>query len=119
MAKSVNITFYPNATAKCSNCGSTYTFGMDVETLSLEVCGNCHPFYTGKETRVDTAGKIEKFEARAAKAGGGEKKTKVKMRKTVQTLADLAPEEEITQEETIAVEEASKKMTKKIANPVE
>jgi large subunit ribosomal protein L31 len=100
MAKSVNITFYPNATAKCSNCGSTYTFGMPVETLSLEVCGNCHPFYTGKETRVDTAGKIEKFEARAAKANAlSQKKSKTKVRKSTQTLADLSAEESGSQEE--------------------
>jgi large subunit ribosomal protein L31 len=94
MAKSVNTTFYTDATAKCTNCGSTYTFGMSVESLNLEVCGNCHPYYTGKETRVDTAGKIEKFQVRAAKAAEAiAKKTKTKVRKSSQTLADLTAEE--------------------------
>ncbi|NJK71771.1 MAG: 50S ribosomal protein L31 [Thermales bacterium] len=76
MAKSTEITYYTDATAKCQNCNSVYTLGMTVESLTLEICGNCHPFYTGKETLIDTAGRIEKFKARLNK--GGAKKSKSK-----------------------------------------
>jgi large subunit ribosomal protein L31 len=92
MAKSIELTYFPNATAKCSNCSSTYKMGMTVENITIEICGNCHPFYTGQETLIDTAGRIEKFQARSAKAGAvanAGKKQKVKARKFRQTLADL------------------------------
>ncbi len=91
MAKSV-IDYYETATAKCTNCNSVYTLGMTVESLEVEICGNCHPFYTGQETLIDTAGRIEKFKARLAKSEdttSGEKKKKTKQRKAVQSLADL------------------------------
>jgi large subunit ribosomal protein L31 len=91
MAKSVKYKYNPNATATCSNCKSVYTFGMTVDTLALEICGNCHPFYTGQDTVVDTAGRIEKFQARLAKVASEnqDKMIKTKARKTKQSLADL------------------------------
>jgi large subunit ribosomal protein L31 len=89
MAKSVKYTYHPNATAKCANCKSEYILGMTVESLTVEICGNCHPFYTGQETLVDTAGRIEKFQARLAKVGTNAKSTKTKERKGKQSLADL------------------------------
>lgn len=52
---------YPEITVSCS-CGNTFktrsTVGKD---LHIEVCSNCHPFYTGKQKIVDTAGRVEKF----------------------------------------------------------
>lgn len=92
MAKS-DVTYYESATAKCTNCNSVYTLGMTVEYLEVEICGNCHPFYTGQETLIDTAGRIEKFKARLAKSESSTKKKdrkkKTKQRKAVQSLADL------------------------------
>ena len=98
MAKSTEIKYFADATAKCQNCNSVYTLGMTVENLSLEICGNCHPFYTGKETLIDTAGRIEKFKERLQKGGSTKAKTKkTKVRKTIQTLADLSTGEDETQ----------------------
>ena len=98
MAKSNDITYYPDATAKCTNCGSTYTFGSTIQTLSIEICGNCHPFYTGKSVLVDTAGRIDKFKSRMEKVVDAPKVTKTKSRKQVQSISDLMKEE--TEEET-------------------
>ena len=95
MAKSNDITYYPNATAKCTNCGSVYTLGSTIEILSVEICGNCHPFYTGKAVLVDTAGRIDKFNTRLGKVQTATKTAKPKARKQVQSLSDLmtdAPE---------------------------
>ena len=92
MAKSSDITFYQDATAKCTNCGSVYTLGSTIQTLSIEICGNCHPFYTGKETLVDTAGRIDKFNARSEKIVTTDKVAKAKVRKNVQSLGDLMEE---------------------------
>lgn len=64
-------------------CGKTYTFGGTVEKIQLEICANCHPFFTGKEKLIDTAGKVEKFKARREKAASAPKKVhKVRVRKT-------------------------------------
>jgi large subunit ribosomal protein L31 len=59
---------YKDVKVNCS-CGHSFdtrsTIGQ--ETLSIEVCSKCHPFYTGKQKLVDTAGRIEKFRKRYAK----------------------------------------------------
>jgi large subunit ribosomal protein L31 len=97
MAKSTELQYFPDATASCSNCASVFTLGMTVEKITVEICGNCHPFYTGQETLIDTAGRIEKFQARASQVvDGGGKKDKTKARKTRQSLADLSTGEEET-----------------------
>ncbi len=50
-------------------CGNTFVTRATVEELRVEICGACHPFYTGKQKFVDTAGRVEKFRRRYAKAG--------------------------------------------------
>lgn len=42
-------------------CGNTFTTRATVESLFVDICSACHPFYTGKQKFVDTAGRIEKF----------------------------------------------------------
>jgi large subunit ribosomal protein L31 len=59
---------YNEIKVSCS-CGNTFqtrsTLGQD---LSLEVCSNCHPFYTGKQKILDTAGRVDKFRKKYASA---------------------------------------------------
>lgn len=48
-------------------CGAVYVIGSVKEDVAVEICSNCHPFYTGQEKVLDTAGRVEKFnKARAA-----------------------------------------------------
>jgi large subunit ribosomal protein L31 len=49
-------------------CGNSFDVGSTVEKIEVEVCSACHPFYTGTEKVIDTAGRVEKFKARMAKA---------------------------------------------------
>jgi large subunit ribosomal protein L31 len=42
-------------------CGSTFQTRATVKELRIEICGKCHPFYTGKQRFVDTAGRVDKF----------------------------------------------------------
>ena len=52
---------YPEINVTCS-CGNKFTTNSIVaKDLSIEVCSQCHPFYTGKQKIVDTAGRVEKF----------------------------------------------------------
>ena len=56
-------TYHQKAKVTCS-CGASFTVGATVEKMHVEVCSECHPFYTGKGKLVDTAGRVEKFKAR-------------------------------------------------------
>ena len=57
---------YYQANVSCA-CGNTFTVGSTQKELSVEVCSQCHPFYTGEEALVDTAGRVEKFRQSMAK----------------------------------------------------
>lgn len=54
---------YVEATVTCS-CGNSFTTHSTVSTLQVELCNECHPFYTGKQKLVDTGGRIDRFERR-------------------------------------------------------
>lgn len=45
-------------------CGNSFTTGSTKEEIKVEICSNCHPFYTGKQKLVDTAQRVEKFKAK-------------------------------------------------------
>ena len=49
-------------------CGNTFTSGAVVESIYVEVCSKCHPFYTGQMKFLDTAGRVEKFKTRISSA---------------------------------------------------
>ena len=57
---------YVVATVHCS-CGNTFTTRSTKSELRVEICSNCHPFYTGKQKLVDTGGRVERFQRRYAK----------------------------------------------------
>jgi large subunit ribosomal protein L31 len=118
MAKSnTKSSFYPNATAKCTNCGSIYNYGSSIENLSIEICGNCHPFYTGKAVLLDTAGRIDKFQSRMSKIVTDVKVAKTKTRKSVQSLSDLIKEDEVVAEVKPAKVKAPKAEIKEVETP--
>ena len=52
---------YVETTVTCG-CGETFVTRSTKEKINIEVCGKCHPFYTGKQKYVDSAGRIEKFQ---------------------------------------------------------
>jgi large subunit ribosomal protein L31 len=51
---------YKNTTIQCA-CGNVINAGSTKSDIRVEICSNCHPFYTGKQKLVDTAGRIERF----------------------------------------------------------
>ena len=50
-------------------CGNTFMTHSTIKDIHMSICSQCHPFYTGKQKFVDTAGRIEKFEKRYKKMG--------------------------------------------------
>lgn len=51
---------YEKATITCV-CGNTFETRTTIGDLKIEICSNCHPFYTGKKKLIDTAGRVDKF----------------------------------------------------------
>ena len=54
---------YEEATVHCS-CGNTFTTRSTKSDLHIELCSQCHPFYTGKQKLVDSGGRVERFKRR-------------------------------------------------------
>jgi large subunit ribosomal protein L31 len=55
---------YFQAKIHCGSCGIDFELGSTREELRVDVCSNCHPFYTGKQNIIDTAGQVERFQRR-------------------------------------------------------
>jgi large subunit ribosomal protein L31 len=68
---------YVECTVRCS-CGNTFTTRSTVPELRVELCSECHPFYTGKQKLVDTGGRVERFQRRYAKAQKAQKSSRAK-----------------------------------------
>lgn len=57
-----------NTKVHCNSCGISFITKATVDAIEVEICSNCHPFYTGKQKLVDTAGRVDKFRARSEAA---------------------------------------------------
>lgn len=60
---------YQTATITCS-CGNSWETRSTKPTMSVDVCSECHPFFTGEQRIVDTAGRVERFRRRYTRGGG-------------------------------------------------
>jgi|SRR3989339_2012001 len=65
MKTAIHPKWYSETKVTCA-CGNAFTVGATVAEITVEVCSNCHPFYTGQLKFVDTAGRVEKFKVRQA-----------------------------------------------------
>ncbi len=77
MKKEIHPKYFPEAKATCA-CGAVFTVGSTTEKISVEICSACHPFYTGADKVIDTAGRVERFKRKTAKTAA--KKTTTKKR---------------------------------------
>lgn len=77
MKSKIHPIYYDKAVVRCA-CGERFTVGSTKPEIRIEICSQCHPFYTGKQHLIDTTGRVERFKVRRAKAGGSVKKSKSK-----------------------------------------
>lgn len=66
MKTKIHPKYFAEATTTCA-CGAVHKIGSTKEKQEIEICSSCHPFYTGQEKTLDSAGRVEKFKARMAK----------------------------------------------------
>ena len=63
MKPGIHPTYYEEARVVCS-CGNSYVTGATKPELRVEICSQCHPFFTGEQRIVDTAGRVERYRRR-------------------------------------------------------
>ena len=63
MKKDIHPKYNENVDVTCS-CGAKFSVGTTMDEMKIEICSNCHPFYTGNDKTLDTAGRVDKFNKR-------------------------------------------------------
>jgi len=98
MKKNIHPKFFDDATVICA-CGNTFVTGSTKQTISVEVCYKCHPFYTGEQRFLDRKGRVDSFQKKQAFAkkykityGDKKNKSKGKEEKQVKSLRELLQE---------------------------
>lgn len=114
MKPGIHPTWYPDAVVTCA-CGNTWTTGSTKKEIHTDVCNKCHPFFTGEQRIVDTAGQVERFMKRisakeqiaAAQPSVEEKKAKREKRREHKntTTVSLKPSVQAPGELPLAVVE--------------
>ena len=62
MKQGIHPTYYTDAKVTCASCGSTWTTGSTKKEIRVEICSNCHPFFSGESARiVDIEGQVDRF----------------------------------------------------------
>lgn len=88
MKKDIHPKYYDSITVTC-NCGNKFTVGSTVESINVEICSACHPFWTGSQKFIDTEKRVDKFKKKQDKAeqerSARIKKIKEKIEKEKQT----------------------------------
>jgi large subunit ribosomal protein L31 len=83
MKKGIHPKYNDDAKITCS-CGNVIKTGSTVKEMEIEICGACHPFYTGKKKLIDSTGRVDRFQRRlerSAKLKESKKKTTAKSKK--------------------------------------
>lgn len=60
MKEKIHPKYFDNAKVTCA-CGNSFTTGSTRQSLRVEICSKCHPFFTGEQRIVDTQGRVERF----------------------------------------------------------
>ena len=62
MKAKIHPTYYPDAKVTCASCGTTWTTGSTRKEIRVDICSNCHPFFTGEASRIlDIEGQVDRF----------------------------------------------------------
>ena len=90
MNQAIHPTYHTDAKVVCA-CGHTFATGSTMKEIRVEICSNCHPFYSGKQKLIDTAGRVDRFKKQSEKsaqikATAKPKKERVKKFKVDETI---------------------------------
>ena len=77
MKTDIHPEFHIDAKATCA-CGASFVVGSTMKDIHMEICSHCHPFYTGKEKILDTAGRVEKIQTAQSRRDSENERKKIK-----------------------------------------
>jgi len=97
MKQDFHPTYHTDVKVTCA-CGNAFVTGSTTDEIRVEICSNCHPFFTGKAKLLDAAGRVDKFNERLARATAA-KKESVKTQKPAGDLVVETPSVEPVTEE--------------------
>ena len=89
MKEKIHPKWFPEARVHCA-CGNMFTTGSTLNEIGVEICSACHPLFTGQQKLIDTAGRVDKFNQRAAAAK--KKKEEAAARQATQEAEEAAAE---------------------------
>ncbi len=98
MKGKIHPSYFNEAVVTCASCGNTFTTGSTKQSITVEVCYKCHPFYTGEHRFVDSKGRVDAFQKKQQAAlkyqssGTAKKKKEEKSEKKVKSLRELLEE---------------------------
>ena len=75
MKQNIHPIYYSDAKVNCA-CGNTFNVGSTKQQIQVEICSNCHPFFTGESKFIDTLGKVERFQKRLSQVADKHKTAK-------------------------------------------
>ena len=99
MKANIHPKYYPNAQVTCA-CGNTWTTGSTRAVIRTDVCSACHPFFTGEQRIVDTAGQVDRFMRRLQQAE--ERITKAEIQRVAEEASRKATAKARARGESIA-----------------
>lgn len=99
MKQKIHPKYFNDIQVICSSCGNTFTTGSTKQSIAVEVCYKCHPFYTGEHKFIDTKGRVDSFQKKQAFAQkyklsykGKKDKKEEKTEKKTKSLRELLQE---------------------------
>lgn len=96
MQNAIHPKYYTDATITCV-CGAILETGSTTPTIAVEICSNCHPFYTGKKKVIDTTGRVDRFKKMSEKAAAHQAaKAPKKIRTKKVEAIEEAPTEKVS-----------------------
>jgi large subunit ribosomal protein L31 len=90
MKKEIHPTYFPEAKVSCA-CGASWVVGSTREEIRVDICSNCHPFFTGEQRIVDTEGQVDRFYKRL------EARQQYVAEKEAQAASRISPERPIVE----------------------
>ncbi len=69
MKSEIHPAYHDTSAVTCA-CGAVFTVGSTLPKIQIEICSSCHPFFSGQEKVLDTAGRVERFKKRTVKSAG-------------------------------------------------
>ena len=99
MKTKIHPQYFSDCQVTCA-CGNKFTTGSTLKEIRVELCNQCHPFYTGKQKFVDTARRVEKFQEKLTKVSAVAAKRKGKKVKKAAATAKKEAKRKIAKSET-------------------